>query len=104
MTASSSSASLIRKSRHPKQPQNLSFTATSDSVSVKWDAVEGATSYNVYRGADKRLDKNVTDTSYVATGMNPDTKLTINVTAVNEAGESPMSEIVTQTAAASTGE
>ncbi|KOA78033.1 alkaline phosphatase [Bacillus stratosphericus] len=97
-------ANLIRKLRHPKQPQNLSFIATSDSISVKWDAVEGATSYNVYRGADKRLDKNVTDTSYVATGMNPDTKLTINVTAVNEAGESPMSEIVTQTEPASTGE
>ncbi|MDI6562349.1 fibronectin type III domain-containing protein [Bacillus altitudinis] len=97
-------ANLIRKSIHPKEPQNLSFTATSDSITVTWDAVEGATSYNVYRGADKRLDKNVTDTSYVATGMNPDTKLTINVTAVNEAGESPMSEIVTQTAPASTGE
>nr|WP_110487507.1 fibronectin type III domain-containing protein [Bacillus altitudinis] len=104
MTASSSSANLIKKLRHPKQPQNLSFTATSDSITVTWDAVEGATSYNVYRGADKRLDKNVTGTSYVATGMNPDTKLTINVTAVNEAGESPMSEIVTQTAPASTGE
>lgn len=36
--------------------------------------------------------------------MNPDTKLTINVTAVNEAGESPMSEIITQTAPAETGE
>ncbi|MGG5832267.1 fibronectin type III domain-containing protein, partial [Bacillus pumilus] len=43
----------MRKSRHPKAPQNLSFTATSDSITVTWDAVEGATSYNVYRGADK---------------------------------------------------
>ncbi|MCY7585510.1 fibronectin type III domain-containing protein [Bacillus safensis] len=83
----------------PNAPQNLRFTSTSKSVTVNWDAVAGADSYNVYRGADKRLDKNVTGTSYVATGMNPDTKLTVNVTSVNESGESAMSEIATKTEA-----
>ncbi|MCY8035641.1 fibronectin type III domain-containing protein [Bacillus sonorensis] len=88
----------------PDAPQNLSYTATTDSVTVDWKAVDGATSYNVYRGADKKLDATVTGTSHTLTGIAPDTKLTVNVTAVNEAGESPMSEIVTQTKPATTTE
>ncbi|NUJ19281.1 fibronectin type III domain-containing protein [Bacillus glycinifermentans] len=64
---------------------------------MTWDAVEGATSYKVYRGANKTFDKEVTEPKYVATGLSPDTQLTINVTAVNAAGESPMSEIITRT-------
>lgn len=81
----------------PDAPQNLRFTATSNSVTVEWDAVDGADSYNVYRGADKKFSKNVTETKYLADELSADTQLTINVTAVNSAGESPMSEIVTRT-------
>ncbi|MGF7533626.1 fibronectin type III domain-containing protein [Bacillus mexicanus] len=84
---------------HPKAPQNLSFTATTDSVTVKWDAVDGASSYKVYRGASKQLDATVTDTSHTLKDITADTKLTINVSAVNIAGESSMTEIVTQTQA-----
>ncbi|MCX3306614.1 fibronectin type III domain-containing protein [Bacillus sp. NEAU-CP5] len=83
----------------PNAPQNLSFTATTDSVTVKWDAVDGATSYKVYRGAGKQLDATVRGTSHTLTGIAADTKLTVNVSAVNEAGESSMTEIVTQTQA-----
>lgn len=83
----------------PNAPQNLRFTSTSKSVNVNWDAVAGANSYNVYRGADKRFDKNVTKPEYSADGLTPDTKLTINVTSVNESGESAMSEIATKTEA-----
>ncbi|KAA6450949.1 fibronectin type III domain-containing protein [Bacillus swezeyi] len=83
----------------PEAPQNLSFTATTDSVTVDWTAVDGATSYKVYRGADKVFYKEVTDPTCVLTDIAPDTPLTVNVTAVNEAGESPMSEIVTHTTA-----
>ncbi|MDE1437588.1 fibronectin type III domain-containing protein [Bacillus licheniformis] len=81
----------------PNAPQNLRYDSTTDSITVEWDPVDGATSYNVYRGADKKFAENVTQPKYVTTGMSPDTKLTINVTAANESGESPMSEIVTQT-------
>ncbi|MFT0800372.1 fibronectin type III domain-containing protein [Bacillus swezeyi] len=83
----------------PEAPQNLSFTATTDSVTVDWTAVAGATSYKVYRGEAKNLDAEVTETSHTLTGIAADTQLTVNVTAVNEAGESPMSEIVTHTTA-----
>ncbi|PJZ00376.1 alkaline phosphatase [Bacillus vallismortis] len=90
----------ISRLLRPNAPQNLAYTATTDSVTVTWDAVDGATSYNVYRGADKRFDKSVTQTSYTADGLSADTKLTINVTAVGPGGESPMSEIATRTEAA----
>ncbi|MED4411014.1 fibronectin type III domain-containing protein [Bacillus licheniformis] len=82
---------------HPSAPQNLRYTATTDSVTVDWDPVDGATSYKVYRGEKKVFDKEVTEPKYTATGLSPDTQLTINVTAVNAAGESAMSEIVTRT-------
>ncbi|MGE9751361.1 fibronectin type III domain-containing protein [Bacillus inaquosorum] len=82
---------------HPNAPQNLSFTATTDSVTVKWEAVDGATSYKVYRGAEKKLDATVTGTSHTLTGIAADTQLTVNVSAVNDAGESPMTEIITRT-------
>ncbi|WP_307894697.1 fibronectin type III domain-containing protein [Bacillus swezeyi] len=84
---------------HPKAPQNLQYTATVDSVTVTWSPVDGATSYNVYRGEKKVFAESVTDTTFTADGLSADTQLTINVTAVNEAGESPMSEIVTRTSA-----
>ncbi|CAF1777928.1 hypothetical protein NRS6094_04322 [Bacillus subtilis] len=91
---------LISRLLHPNAPQNLSYTSTADSVTVTWGAVDGATSYNVYRGADKKFDKSVTQPSYTANGLSADTQLTINVTAVGPGGESPMSEIVTKTKAA----
>lgn len=84
---------------HPNAPQNLSFTATADSVTVNWDAVDGATSYKVYRGAEKKLDATVTGTSHTLTDIAADTQLTVNVSAVNDAGESPMTEIITRTQA-----
>ncbi|MGM0816049.1 MAG: fibronectin type III domain-containing protein [Bacillota bacterium] len=86
-----------KKRQHPEAPQNLQYEATSSSVTVTWSPVDGATSYNVYRGADKVFAENVTDTQYFTDGLSADTQLTINVTAVNEAGESPMSEIATRT-------
>ncbi|MGR3287077.1 fibronectin type III domain-containing protein [Bacillus sonorensis] len=81
----------------PDAPQNLSFTATTDSVTVDWKAVDGATSYKVYRGSEKVFYKEVTEPKCTLTDIAPDTPLTVNVTAVNEAGESPMSEISTRT-------
>ncbi|MCY8507832.1 fibronectin type III domain-containing protein [Bacillus atrophaeus] len=66
-------------------------------MTVDWDAVAGAKSYNVYRGANKTFDKSVAQPQYITNGLTPDTKLTINVSAVNESGESAMTEIATKT-------
>ena len=66
--------------------------ATSDSTIVlTWDAVEGATNYNVY-SADT-LVANVTVTTYTVTGLEAEKEYCFNVTAVNEVGgESAKSE------------
>ncbi|KIL31304.1 hypothetical protein B4145_2801 [Bacillus subtilis] len=53
----------------------------------------------MYRGANKQLDATVTGTSHTLTGIAADTQLTVNVSAVNDAGESPMTEIITRTQA-----
>ncbi|UZN53013.1 fibronectin type III domain-containing protein [Bacillus paralicheniformis] len=81
----------------PEAPQNLQYTSTTDSVTVTWDPVDGATSYKVYRGANKTFYEEVTEPTITLTGIAPDTPLTVNITAVNSAGESPMSEISTRT-------
>lgn len=80
----------------PNAPQNLSFTATTDSVTVTWDAVDGATSYDVYRSGNK-ID-NTTETTYVSSGLKTDTQYTFAIAAVNEVGASDKSEnLVTRT-------
>ncbi|KKB72638.1 alpha-mannosidase [Bacillus glycinifermentans] len=66
-------------------------------MTVDWTAVDGATSYKVYRGSEKVFYKEVTEPKCTLTGIAPDTKLTVNVSAVNSAGESPMTEIETRT-------
>ncbi|MEH7105106.1 MULTISPECIES: fibronectin type III domain-containing protein [Bacillus amyloliquefaciens group] len=81
----------------PNAPRNLRYTATANTVTVEWDAVEGAESYKIYRGADQKFTQEVTETKYTANELTSDTQLTINVTAVNSHGESPKSEIVTRT-------
>ncbi|WP_435576211.1 fibronectin type III domain-containing protein [Bacillus vallismortis] len=90
----------MKRLLRPDAPQNLRYESTTDSITVEWDAVDGADSYNVYRGAAKNFAESVTEPKYFTDGMIPDTKLTINVTAVGPTGaESPMSEIETRTQA-----
>ena len=87
--------------RTPAAPQNLQFTSTTNSTTVTWDAVPDATSYKVYRGAEKVFYKEVTEPSCLVENISADTNLSINVTAVNSLGESPMSYIKTKTEPAS---
>ena len=83
----------------PAAPQNLAATATSyNTVSLAWDAVEDATSYNVYQG--ETLLANVTEATFVVTGLDAETEYCFAVAAVNEAGASETSE----PACATTGE
>ncbi|QXN69985.1 putative fibronectin type III domain-containing protein [Bacillus phage vB_BspH_Mawwa] len=85
----------------PSAPKNLKYTSTSDSVTVTWDAVPEADSYKVYRGAEKVFYKEVTEPSCLVEDIAANTNLSINVTAVNSFGESPMSYIMTKTEPAS---
>ncbi|MEU4655304.1 glycoside hydrolase family 18 protein [Streptomyces sp. NPDC023723] len=75
---------------------------TASSVSLSWNAVPGATGYNVYRDGTKVSA--VTGTSATVTGLSAATSYSFQVTAVNAAGESAKSAAVTgKTAAAGDG-
>ena len=75
----------------PATPANLAATATSQStIALTWDAVEGATEYNIYSGTETVAT--VTTNSYNATGLTAGTEYCYTVTAVNVAGESEASE------------
>ncbi|MGW8747327.1 chitinase [Streptomyces sp. NPDC055794] len=78
----------------PSTPAGLSVSGTTSSTaSLAWNAVSGATGYNVYRGGTKVTA--VTGTSATVTGLAASTSYSFQVTAVNAAGESAKSAAVT---------
>ncbi|MFF0090863.1 chitinase [Streptomyces canus] len=87
----------------PAPPAGLAVSGTSSSsVSLSWNAVSGATGYNVYRNGTKITA--VTGTSATVTGLAASTSYSFQVTAVNSAGESVKSGAVTGTTTASPGD
>lgn len=78
----------------PSAPAGLSVSGTtSSSASLAWNAVSGATGYNVYRDGTKVTA--VTGTSATITGLAASTSYSMQVTATNAAGESARSAAVT---------
>ena len=73
-------------------------SATSGKPMLTWDAVDGATSYRVYRATSQNgtysLLGSVTTTTYVNTGAKDGVTYYYRVTAVNDSGESAYSNIV----------
>ena len=73
-------------------------SATSGKPMLTWNAVEGATSYRIYRstsrGSGYSLLGTVTATSYTNTGAKAGTTYYYRVKACNDAGLSPYSNIV----------
>ncbi|MFJ9635907.1 chitinase [Streptomyces sp. NPDC101178] len=86
----------------PAVPAGLRTTAiTSSSVALSWNAVSGATGYNVYRGGTKVAS--ATGPSATVTGLTASTAYSFQVTATNAAGESAKSAAVTATTATGGG-
>ncbi|MBT2378285.1 chitinase [Streptomyces sp. CB00316] len=86
----------------PAVPAGLRTTAiTSSSVALSWNAVSGATGYNVYRGGTKVAT--ATGPSTTVTGLAASTAYSFQVTATNAAGESAKSAAVTATTTAGGG-
>ncbi|MFF7135084.1 chitinase [Streptomyces sp. NPDC008196] len=86
----------------PSTPGGLSVSGTSSSsVSLAWNAVSGATGYNVYRDGTKVTA--VTGTSATVTGLAASTSYGFQVTATNSAGESGRSTTVTGRTSATGG-
>lgn len=76
----------------PSAPTNLQATVNGTSVTLTWEDVSGATSYNVYINNGSPIQ--TTDPTYTVTGLNPATNYCFTVTAVNIGGESSPSDKV----------
>jgi fibro-slime domain-containing protein len=85
-----------------KPPQNVTVIADDSRVSVGWEAITGATSYNVYYAIGTTADKSGTRLAGVSSpqtipGLANGIQYAFVVTAVNGAGESSLSGAVTAT-------
>ncbi|MDT3698542.1 MAG: carboxypeptidase regulatory-like domain-containing protein [Thermincola sp.] len=94
----------------PAVPTGLDADAISSSqIDLTWNAVAGATEYNIYRSAtaDGEYTKinttQVTGTSYSSTGLTASTTYYYKVAAVNGAGESAKSTNASATTSSSNG-
>jgi hypothetical protein len=78
--------------------------ATASSMTIAWNAVSGASGYNVYRGGTKVNASTITGTSYVDTALAAATTYAWTVTDLNAGGiesapSAPASGTTTGTAA-----
>jgi chitodextrinase len=87
----------------PAVPSGLTVSATTNSASLNWSTVTGATSYNVYRSTSsggpysKVNTSTITTSSYVDVGLTASTTFYYKVSAVNLDGESALSAAVSAT-------
>ncbi|MFC7546237.1 PHB depolymerase family esterase [Plantactinospora sp. GCM10030261] len=82
----------------PAAPTGLAVTGTTtNSVSLSWSGVSGATGYHVYRDGSRVTGTAVTGTSYTDSGLASGTSYGYAVSAVNAAGEGPRSATVSAT-------
>lgn len=71
----------------PAAPTNLVAKAEGETtISLSWDAVDNAATYNIYQGTTKLIT--VTETTYLVTGLQAETNYCFTVTALNGGGES----------------
>ena len=78
----------------PSAPSGLSVSNTIASLTLKWNAVKGATGYEIYRaGTDGKYSKitTVTSTSYVDTSVKNNTQYSYKIKAYNTACTSAFS-------------
>ena len=92
-SAYSSAARVTTLVRPPAVPSNIIATADTDSVTISWNAVSGATSYNVM--FDGSVYNNGTAVSRTFKGLKPDTGYTYAVSAFNAGGSSGYSSQIT---------
>ena len=91
----------------PAAPQNVKAVAGNQQATISWDAVPGATSYNLYRatspGAETTtpLVAGITGTSRVNTGLTGGQTYYYKVIALNAGGVSPLSAEASTTIPAS---
>ena len=80
----------------PATPQNFKIEAlVKNELTLSWDAVEGATEYNIYEG--DVVIGTITQTICDIAELESDTEYCFSVSAVNKAGESDKTEEVCET-------
>ncbi len=77
------------------QPTNLQATAASTEITVTWDPVAGAEGYDIE--VDGEVIDNSLNTTYVHTGLTPNTQHTYRVRARNVSGPGDWSETISRT-------
>jgi len=96
--AMSSEASAIPILAVPAKPTGLAATAGVRQVALRWNAVTGAKSYNIYRsttsGAETLIASGITTNAFTNTGLANGATYFYKVTAVNAAGQSALSSQV----------
>jgi hypothetical protein len=101
----SAEVSVTPTSGAPAAPTGVVATAGNTTATITWNAVSGATSYSVYRGTSPGAERatawktGITKLLFTNTGLTNGTTYYYKVTAVNTAGESPMSTEVHATPA-----
>ncbi|MDS0526066.1 dockerin type I domain-containing protein [Clostridium sp. SHJSY1] len=73
---------------------NVTSIVTSTSINVSWDKVEGATSYDIE--VDGKVISDITDTSYIISGLTPGTSHTYRVRTTTAAGVGDWTELTTK--------
>ena len=81
----------------PPAPANLSATATSTTITLSWNAVTGATGYDVKQGASGTATAVSSGASYTFTGLTAGTEYTLYVRARNSGGNSEWNLLTTST-------
>lgn len=76
----------------PGAPTGVKATSTADSVTVEWEAVTGADTYEIIFGG---TTYETSDTAYTVTGLTADTQYSYKVRAKNEGGTSVYTAVYT---------
>ncbi len=76
-------------------PGNIMAMPTTNSISLLWDPVDGATGYDIE--IDQTISQTVTQNVYTLTGLSPDTQHTFRVRAVNGSTQGAWSGVLTAT-------
>ena len=87
----------------PPAPSGLSTTATGTSLTLSWDAVTGATGYEVKQGASGSTTTVPSGTSYAFSSLTAGTEYTLHVRTKNSSGASGWSSIAAATLATGPG-